>query len=152
MRLKYQFGARRAFCIAAVGWAFASVAFVPTAIAAPDNNLVCTFSKGTAGSYDDAKFASKPAAALAFEVRDIDVQKQTATLFKKAGAKGRQVRIVRAINANHFLEVVNEGFLNITTIYDLDPKTKSYPAVHSRHFGVLGQPLFAQYAGMCKML
>ncbi len=83
-------------------------------------------------------------------MRDIDVEKQTAVLIKKKGAKGRQMRIVRAINANHFLEVVNEGFLNLTTIYDLDPATQGYPAVHSRHFGVLGQPLFAQYAGTCK--
>ena len=32
------------------------------------------------------------------------------------------LKIVRAINANHFLEVVNEGFLNLTTIYDKDPR------------------------------
>lgn len=54
-----------------------------------------------------------------------------------------KLRIVRALNANSFLEVVDEGFLNLTTIYDLDPATGTYPAVHSRHFGVIGQPVFA---------
>ncbi len=121
------------------------------ASAAPEKNLFCTFEKGAAGSYEASKFVSKDAAALAFEIRNIDIEKQSATLIKKVGAKGRTIRIVRAINANHFLEAVNEGFLNLTTIYDLDPKTKKYPAVHSRHLGVLGQPLFAQYVGTCKL-
>jgi hypothetical protein len=57
--------------------------------------------------------------------------------------------VVRAINANHYLEVVNEGFLNLTTVYDKDEKTGKYPAVHSRHFGILGQPVFGQYTGFC---
>jgi len=56
---------------------------------------------------------------------------------------------VRALNANHFLEVANEGFLNLTTVYDKDPTTGTHPAVHSRHLGVLGEPVFAQYAGFC---
>ena len=57
--------------------------------------------------------------------------------------------MVRALNANHYLEVAQEGFLNVTTVYDLDPATNSRPAIHSRHLGLLGQPIFAQYAGFC---
>ena len=38
----------------------------------------------------------------------------------------------------HFLEVVTEGFLNITTVYDKDDTKGAYPAVHSRHFGHVG--------------
>ena len=67
----------------------------------------------------------------------------------KAARKPASLKIVRAINANHFLEVVNEGFLNLTTVYDKDATSGTYPAVHSRHFGVLGQPVVAQYAGTC---
>ena len=37
------------------------------------------------------------------------------------------LKIVRAINANHFLEVVNEGFLNLTTIYDKDAAKRQLP-------------------------
>ena len=65
------------------------------------------------------------------------------------GRASSTLRAVRALNANHFLEVANEGFWNITTIYDRDPATGKYPAVHSRHFGLFGQPVFAQYAGTC---
>ncbi len=35
-----------------------------------------------------------------------------------------ELRVVRAVNANHFLEVVNEGFLNMTTVYDVDPQRR----------------------------
>ena len=58
--------------------------------------------------------------------------------------------LVRALNANSFLEVANEGFLNLTTVYDRDATSGTYPAVHSRHFGIIGQPVFGQYAGTCK--
>jgi len=51
------------------------------------------------------------------------------------------LRVVQAVNAMHFLEVVTEGFLHITTIYDKDEARGAYPAVHSRHFGLLGQPI-----------
>lgn len=108
----------------------------------------CTFDTGTSWSYDAGKFTSTASSKLTFEISDINLEKQTATLIvdnKQSGA----LKIVRALNANSFLEVANEGFLNLTTVYDLDAATKTYPAVHSRHFGVLGQPVFAQYAGSC---
>ena len=59
------------------------------------------------------------------------------------------LRVVRALGANHFLEVVAEGYLNMTTIYQKDEKRGFYPAVHSRHFGLFGEPLIAQYTGTC---
>ncbi len=112
--------------------------------------LACTFSKGTATSYEAGAFSAKPASALAFRVSKIDLEGQSAELAGLPDGNPVAVRIVRAINANHFLEVVNEGFLNLTTIYDKDPATGIYPAVHSRHFGLLGQPVFAQYSGTCR--
>ena len=36
------------------------------------------------------------------------------------------------------------------TIYDKDETKGAYPAVHSRHFGIFGQPLVAQYQGYCE--
>jgi len=57
---------------------------------------------------------------------------------------------VQAVNAMHFLEVVTEGFLHITTVYDKDEAKGAYPAVHSRHFGLFGQPLVTQYQGFCE--
>lgn len=128
-----------------------SVVLAATAAIAADTApvpLKCTFETGNSWSYDNSKFASKPSSKIEFEITTINLEAQTATLIvddKESGA----LKIVRALNANSFLEVANEGFLNITTVYDADPANGLYPAVHSRHFGILGQPVFAQYAGTC---
>jgi hypothetical protein len=45
---------------------------------------------------------------------------------------------------------VTEGSLHITTIFDKDDTKGAYPAVHSRHFGLLGQPIVTQYHGFCE--
>lgn len=114
------------------------------------SSLSCSFTAGTAGSYEAGVFTSKPPNPLAFSIEGIDLEAQTAKLVADGGgAEGKKVSVVRAINANHFLEAVNEGFLNLTTVYDKDAATGKYPAVHSRHFGLLGQPVFGQYTGFC---
>lgn len=115
----------------------------------PPARLVCTFSTGTSVSYEAGAFATKPAAPLSFSITKIDLEGQSAALTTSEGQTPASLRIVRAVNANHFLEVVNEGFLNLTTIYDKDPKTGLHPAVHSRHLGLIGQPVFGQYSGTC---
>ena len=109
----------------------------------------CTFETGHAWSYNEGEFSSKAPALLTFEITEIDLDGQSARLLTDGHDNPGTLKIVRAINANHFLEVVNEGFLNLTTVYDKDPATGAQPAVHSRHFGLLGQPVFAQYAGSC---
>ncbi|MBA4130941.1 MAG: hypothetical protein C0519_05910 [Hyphomicrobium sp.] len=111
--------------------------------------LLCTFSSGSSVSYEAGAFATKPAAPLSFAITKIDLEGQSAALTTAEGQTPASLRIVRAVNANHFLEVVNEGFLNLTTIYDKDPKTGLHPAVHSRHLGLIGQPVFGQYSGTC---
>jgi hypothetical protein len=113
-------------------------------------SYVCDFTGGAAWSYTAGAFQSKPPQPLSFTIEEIDLDKQTAVLKPKSGAdRPGKLTVVRAINANHFIEAVNEGFLNITTVYDKDPATGLYPAVHSRHFGILGQPVFGQYTGAC---
>ena len=111
-------------------------------------NLSCKFQTGASGSYENGTFKSQPASQLAFEISDINLEIQAAKISVDGKVAG-PLRIVRALNANHYLEVANEGFLNLTTVYDLDPAVKAYPAVHSRHFGLFGQPVFAQYTGLC---
>jgi hypothetical protein len=91
---------------------------------------------------------TEEAAPLAFGIDAIDVTAQTAELKMPRGTGS--LRIVRAVNAMHFLEVVTEGFLNVTTIYDRDDAKGTFPAVHSRHFGLLGQPIVSQYQGYCE--
>ena len=111
--------------------------------------LACTFNTGNAATQTDGVFKQTPASPLAFEVRSIDLEGQAAHMITKAGAPPATVRIVRALNANHFIEVLNEGFLGLTTVYDKDA-SGLFPAVHSRHVGVFGQAVVAQYTGTCK--
>lgn len=112
--------------------------------------VACTFNTGLAASHVEGAFKRSEASPLAFELRAIDLEGQAAEIITKAGATPSKLRIVRALNANHFIEVLNEGFLGLTTIYDKEPATGLYPAVHSRHVGVLGQAVVAQYTGTCK--
>ncbi len=112
-------------------------------------SFTCTFAAGNAATFEDGAFKSKSPEPITFAITDIDLDKQTAQLMPEGSTKPGSLKIVRSINANHFLEVVNEGFLNLTTVYDKDATSGTYPAVHSRHFGVLGQPVVAQYTGTC---
>ena len=119
-----------------------------SALAEEPKAFACTFSTGLAHVYEKGHFVTEQAAPIAFGIEAIDDAAQTADLKMPRGS-GR-LKIVRAVNATHFLEVVTEGFLNITTIYDKDETKGSYPAVHSRHFGLLGQPIVSQYQGFCE--
>lgn len=113
------------------------------------NAFTCTFDTGSVATYDSGAFRKQEASKLTFDLVEINLDAQSAKLVASAGAEPGAVRVVRAINANHFLEVANEGFLNLSTIYDLDAATGKHPAVHSRHFGLLGQPVYTQYTGSC---
>ena len=120
----------------------------PAAAADEPTAFACTFNVGLARVYDKGQFVTEQAAPLAFGIEAIDQAAQTADL-KMARGTGR-LRVMCAVNAVHFLEVVTEGFLNVTTIYDKDEAKGAYPAVHSRHFGLLGQPIVSQYEGYCE--
>lgn len=109
----------------------------------------CTFDQGTVATYEKGAFRKDTAAKLVFDLVEINLDAQSAKLVASVGAEAGSVRVVRAINANHFLEVANEGFLNLTTVYDRDAATGAHPAVHSRHFGLIGQPVYTQYTGSC---
>lgn len=110
--------------------------------------FTCNFVNGVTHSYDNGAYTAEEASPLAFGIAAIDARTQTAEL-KTRGGTG-QLRIVQAVNAMHFLEVVTEGFLHVTTVYDKDEAKGAYPAVHSRHFGLFGQPLVTQYQGFCE--
>lgn len=110
--------------------------------------LDCVFEVGNDVAYAGGEYKASPAHRLTFRIEAIDLDGQRAELHTEKGGKG-EVKIVRAVNANHFLEVVNEGFLNMTTVYDYDADRKAHPAVHSRHLGLLGEPIIAQYYGFC---
>src|SRR5262249_38979957 len=70
--------------------------------------FVCDFTGGAAWSYSAGSFQSKPPQPLSFTVEAIDLDKQTAVLKPKSGDRPGKLSVVRAINANHFIEAVNE--------------------------------------------
>lgn len=107
----------------------------------------CKFTSGTTQVYENGAFVAEKAAPLSFGIAAINSQAQTADL--KTGSGTGSLKIVHAVNATHFLEVVTEGSLHITTVFDKDDAKGVYPAVHSRHFGLLGQPIVTQYHGFC---
>ncbi len=113
-------------------------------------SLRCEFPSGTTSTYANGAFTAKPSAAVTFNIHKIDLASQAAEIVVTGNDSPGRLAIARAVGANHFLEVATEGFWNITTVYDLDETTQLYPAVHSRHFGLIGQPVVAQYAGSCK--
>jgi hypothetical protein len=113
-------------------------------------SLTCDFKSGSTGGYDNGKFTLKPTTPLSFNLTSINLQGQSADMKMPGAENGGKLAIARGVGANHFLEVVTEGYWNITTVYELDAANKVYPAVHSRHFGLLGQPVVAQYTGLCK--
>jgi hypothetical protein len=139
----------RSSTAAALGLVFLLMpATVARATEAMPKALSCDFSSGSSIAYTQGAYETAPAKPLAFVIGDIDLEAQRATLKTNSG-QGK-LSVVRAVNANHFLEVVTEGFLNLTTVYDLDPRRNAYPAVHSRHLGLFGEPVIAQYYGFCK--
>lgn len=109
--------------------------------------LKCAFETGNVYELKDGRFAPKAAGAYSFEIVDIDLSTGIAMLKGKEAPS--PLKIVRAIGAHHFIEVSSEGYLNLTTVYDPDPSSGRYWAAHSRHFGVLGEPLISQFAGTC---
>ena len=120
---------------------------VPAAASDP-TAFVCNFSVGTAHAYDKGQFTAEHAAPLSFGISAVNGAAQSADLRTERGTA--TLRLVQAVNATHFIEVATEGYLNITTIYDKDETSGKYPAVHSRHLAILGQPVVAQYQGLCE--
>lgn len=118
-----------------------------SAAADDPKTLICDFKAGSAHIYEKGGFKTEKAGGVTFRLAAIDPVRQTAEIASPRGSNG--VRVVRAINALHFIEIVGEGFMNVTTVYDLDQARKAHPAVHSRHFGLLGQPIVSQYRGFC---
>ena len=132
----------------AIAWfALASVCAMQPAVAS--GPMTCTFSSGVVKGFEDGAFKDEKVEALSFRIDEVDLVRQTAALRTKQG-KG-ELKIVRAIGANHFLEVVTEGFLNMTTVYEAAKPGEPMPAVHSRHFGFFGAPFVSQYHGSCRM-
>jgi hypothetical protein len=119
------------------------------ALASEPKGFACTFKNGATHVYDKGAFHAEVPTPLSFGIESIDEAAQTADLKTEHGTGS--LKLVLAVNATHFIELATEGSLHITTVYDKDDaKDGAYPAVHSRHFGLMGQPIVTQYQGFCQ--
>jgi len=116
--------------------------------AAAQQSFDCAFDTGSGHVYEGGTFKAQTVGRLAFGIAHVNMDDQTAKLVTSRGEG--TLKVVQALGATHFIEVATEGFLNLTTVYELDPASGTYPAVHSRHSGVLGQPIVSQLLGTCK--
>lgn len=119
-------------------------------VSAPANaaklSYECQFKEGGTWSYEDGMFDQVNSNDLAFTIDRVVAQSA-----RLKGTKGSSpLKVVRAMDARHFIEVTVAGFLNITTIYENGVGGRGMPAVHSRHLGIIGQPLVSQYRGSCR--
>lgn len=130
--------------------ALAAATLVSAAAVAADTpaSFECVFNTGSTHVYEKGRFSNEKVARLTFGISAINAPAQTAELKTPSGTG--VLRLVLAVNATHFIEVATEGALNITTVYDKDDAKGAFPAVHSRHFALVGQPIVTQYQGFCQ--
>jgi hypothetical protein len=136
---------RLAASIVVVGLTGAAVA--PAQAADEPTGFICTFKVGTAHAYEKGRFKRERASAITLQIANIADAAQSAVII--SGERRTPVRSIRGINVRHIIDVAGEGYMNLTTIYDRDAGAATYPAVHARHFGVLGQPIVSNYRGSC---
>src|SRR4051794_3480148 len=105
--------ARPAVLLALAAWL--ALLAPPSAPEEPKASL-CNFVNGITHSCDKGAYTAEKASPLSFGIAASHAGAQTAEL-KTRGRTGH-LRIVQAVNAMHFLEVVTEGFLHVTTVYD----------------------------------
>ncbi len=119
----------------------------PAAATEEATGYTCTFKVGAAHAYAKGRFKPTKAGPVTLDIAGINYAKQEAE--RVSGERRSVMRIIRAVNAVHFLEAVGEGYVNLTTVYDRDSGSATHSAVHSRHFALLGQPIVSQYRGTC---
>ena len=112
------------------------------------SGYVCHFADGGAWTFEGGKYLQEKASALDLKILHDKKNRETATLKTQEGSAS--LKRVAALDANHYLEVTVGGYLNITTIFDKISDKDGYPAVHSRHLGILGRPIVSQYRGICR--
>src|SRR5262249_19391468 len=94
-------------------WLLCLLGGLPPAAADP-TSYSCSFAAGTAHAYDKGQFVAEKPAPLSFSIGAIDGAAQSAEVRTERGTGS--LRLVQAVNATHFLEVVTEGYLNVTTV------------------------------------
>lgn len=111
--------------------------------------FTCEFPTSTVNDWQE----EAPAPALrkdqkfSFRLDSIDAAKGTAKIIGTGGASN--LKVMPYPESLHFIEAMESGNVNLTTIYNSPTKDGKYKAVHSRHMKI-GDPLPSQGYGFCR--
>jgi hypothetical protein len=133
------------FTIVAITVLFA--VFGTNAVAAESKAFVCKFTQGAAARYDEAEWSVKVLnEKMEFTFAGLNPQQGKAQMVGNVGAS--DVRFWKGAWTWNFVEVTDTGNVMTTTVFETS-NGKDYPAVHSRHTSVAGEPFPSQYRGIC---
>jgi hypothetical protein len=117
------------------------------AFATEPKAFVCKFTQGASARYDEAEWSVKVLnEKLDLTFAGLNPQQGKAQLIGNAGAS--DLRFWKGAWTWNFVEVTDTGNVTTTTVFDAS-NGKDFPAVHSRHTSVVGEPLPSQYRGIC---
>jgi hypothetical protein len=117
------------------------------AFATEPKAFVCKFTQGASARYDKAEWSVKVLnEKLELTFAGLNSQQGKAQLIGNAGAS--DLRYWKGAWTWNFVEVTDTGNVMTTTVFDTS-NGKDFPAVHSRHTSVVGEPLPSQYRGTC---
>jgi hypothetical protein len=103
--------------------------------------------QGASARYDEAEWSVKVLnEKLDLTFAGLNPQQGKAQLIGNAGAS--DLRFWKGAWTWNFVEVTDTGNVTTTTVFDAS-NGKDFPAVHSRHTSVVGEPLPSQYRGIC---
>ena len=124
--------------IALVGWAL-SVGHLGST-----RTLKCDFASGVFHAWGENTKINSDHFTLIYD--SIDVKARTARLIGNVGSSD----VVALETPEHlsFLEVTPNGNVTLTTVYRTGAAAP-YPAIHSRHVGLLTEPWGSQMYGSC---
>jgi|GEM_PF-7088932 len=125
-----------------IGLAFLFLAAGSAAQAAP-RSLRCDFADGTSRLWDRESRQTFGTTTIVYD--GIDPAQGRARLVGKGGTV--DVSLIATPRRLSFVEVVPDGTMNITSVYETATDMK---AVHSRHAGTPENPALSQTYGYCK--
>ena len=132
--------------IPVIGSTMLLVASIASAFALEPKAFVCQFTQGISATYEASWAPRTLNEKMDLTFAGLDPQQGRAQMIGNAGAS--DVRFWMGAWTWNFVEITDVGNVMTTTVFD-SKDGKSYPAVHSRHTSVAGEPFPSQYRGIC---
>lgn len=109
--------------------------------------FVCVFAGAQFSTFDAEWNVKANSDRLELTFAAIDAKNSRAQLIGNQGAETVLVSV--GDHTINFLEITASGNQNLTTVFFKRAKSGLFPAVHSRHIAILGEPTVSHYRGYC---